>query len=167
MATEPNVQITEPTVETQEKTFTQADVDVLISKRLERERKKYPTDEEMTAFRTWQNDQQTDKDAIATLTGERDTARTELSKAQAQLEQYEHEKLLTAKGVPADDLDYYVFKIGKLVSDRKTFEQAAEEFLKESVQNKVRVDMTARLDGGKTSPTSNDAMNALIRGALK
>ena len=51
MADETNVQSTETTAIEQEKTFTQADVDALIQKRLERERKKFPNDEEMSATR--------------------------------------------------------------------------------------------------------------------
>lgn len=168
MAEEINVQTTETTATEPEKTFTQADVDALIQKRLDRERKKYPTEEELTAFRAWKGSQQTEKEKIATLTSERDTARTSLADAEAKLEQYEREKFLTSKGVPSDDLDYYAFKIGKLVTDKKSFESAAEEFLKDNAPNKVRVDMTAPLDRGKTAATTaNDAMNALIRGAFK
>ena len=43
-----NVQGTGTTAE-QEKTFSQSEVDSLIQKRLERERKKYPSDDELTA----------------------------------------------------------------------------------------------------------------------
>lgn len=166
---EPNVQATEPTsAQEPEKTFTQADVDALIQKRLDRERKKYPSEEELTAFRTWKESQQTEQEKWNTLTGERDTARSQLAAAQAELEQMKREKYLTGKGVPAEDLDYYAFKIGKLVTDTKTFEQAAEEFLKDNAPNKVRIDMTAPLERGKpVSTTANDAMNALIRGALR
>lgn len=166
---EDNVQVTETTTAQEpEKTFTQADVDTLIQKRLDRERKKYPSEEEMTAYRTWKASQETERDRWNALTGERDAAKTALATANAELEQLKREKFLTGKGVPADDLDYYVFKIGKLVTDSKTFEQAAEDFLKENAPNKVRVDMTAPLDRGKpAASTANDAMNALIRGALR
>ena len=53
MAEEINVQGTENTALEQEKTFTQADVDKMIQTRLDRERKKYPSEEEITAYRTW------------------------------------------------------------------------------------------------------------------
>lgn len=42
------------TAQEQEKTFTQAEVDTLIAQRLARERKKYPSPEELAAFHTWQ-----------------------------------------------------------------------------------------------------------------
>lgn len=151
-----------------EKTFTQAEVDALIGKRIAKAMKGMPTEEELNAFRSWKESQQTEQDKWNNLTKERDTARNELSTAQAELEQLKRENYLTGKGVPADDLDYYVFKIGKLVTDSKTFEQAAEDFLKDNSPNKVRIDMTAPLDRRKpAATTANDAMNALIRGAFK
>lgn len=169
MADETNVQSTESTTATeQEKTFTQADVDTLIEKRLARERKKYPSEDEMKSFRDWKESQQTEKDRWDALTKERDTARTDLASVQSELEQLKREKILVSKGVPAEDVDYYAFKIGKLVTENITFEKAAEEFLKENNPARVRVDMTAQVGSGKlTAKTGNEAMNALIRGAFK
>lgn len=166
MENEHNVQNTETTAEP-EKTFTQAEVDALITKRLDRERKKYPSEDEMTEFKAWKESQQTEKERWDALTGERDTARTALAAAEAELEQMKREKYLTGKGVPDSDLDYYSFKIGKMVDDSKSFEQAAEEFLAANAPSKVRVDMTAPLDSGKNlTVTANESMNALIRGAI-
>lgn len=163
-----NPVVQEPTPGTGgEKTFTQAEVDALIGKRVAKAMKGMPNEEELAAFRTWKESQQTEQERWNTLTTERDNAKTSLAAAMAKIEQFEREKLLTAKGVPADDLDYYVFKIGKLVTDDKTFEQAAEEFLKQNAPNTVRVDMAAQLASGKPTTNANDAMNALIRGALK
>ena len=65
MENEPNVQGTENTAPPQEKTFTQADVDKLIQTRLDRERKKYPSEEEITAYRTWKDSQQTEQERQA------------------------------------------------------------------------------------------------------
>ena len=48
-----------------EKTFTQADVDKMIAARLERERKKYPSEDEMTAYRSWKESQQTEQEKQA------------------------------------------------------------------------------------------------------
>lgn len=149
------------------KTFTQEEVDALIGKRIAKAMKGMPDEAELTAFRTWKESQQTEQDRWNNLTKERDTANTQLAVARAELEQFKREKLLLSKGVPADDVDYYSFKIGKMVTETKTFEQAAEEFMQENKPKSVRVDMSAQLGGGKQQPTANDAMNALIRGALK
>lgn len=164
--------ITNPTpaqepASTPEKTFTQAEVDTIIGKRLAKAMKGMPDEAELTAFRAWKENQQTEQERVNTLTTERDTARTQLTAAQAELEQYKREKLLLSKGVPANDVDYYAFKIGKLVNDSKTFEQAAEDFFKENNTGKVHVDLGAPLGGGSLNKTANEQMNALIRGALK
>lgn len=149
-----------------EKTFTQAEVDTLIGKRLAKAMKGMPSEEELSAYRVWKENQQTEKEKWDNLTKERDAGKAALTAAQAELEQLKREKMLLNKGVPADDVDYYTFKIGKLVSDGKTFEQAAEEFLKDSGPSHVRIDMAAQLGGGDKA-TANDTMNALIRGARK
>ena len=52
--------------------------------------------------------------------------RAELSKARERVTQLERERTLLSQGVPEEDLDYYVFKIGKLVSDEKDFDTAAK-----------------------------------------
>lgn len=151
-----------------EKTFTQADVDTIVARRLAKAQKGMPSDEELSAFRAWKDSQQTEQQRWDTLKGERDTARTELTAAQAKIEQYERERLLLAKGVSAEDVDYYAFKIGKLVTDSKSFEQAATEYLASSQpRSTVRVDLGGSLAGGAVKSTPNDAMNALIRGARK
>lgn len=152
---------------TPEKTFTQAEVDTLIGRRLAKAMKGIPDEAELTAFRAWKENQQSEQDRVNTLTSERDTARTQLTAAQAEIEQYKREKLLLSKGVPANDVDYYAFKIGKLVTDSKTFEQATEDFFKENNAGKVHVDLGAPLGGGSLNKTANEQMNALIRGALK
>lgn len=148
-----------------EKLFTQADLDNLISRRLSEERKKYPTEEEMTAFRSWQSKQETEAEK---LKKERNDISAELEKAKATIEQHSREKFLTGKGVSADDLDYYVYKIAQKVTDEKSFEAAAEEYLKEhKPAGKARVDMSGSLNGKSGEMTSDEQMNALIRGKFK
>lgn len=161
-----NVQTTGTAPQGQEKTFTQAEVNSMIQQRLERERKKYPSDDELSEFRTWKGSQQTEQERWNTLTSEKNMAQSQLEAVRAELEQYQRERLLISKGVPTDDVDYYAFKIGKLVSDGKTFEQAADEFLSGETMKNVRIDLSAKL-GTNAAPTGNDAMNALIRGARK
>lgn len=152
-----------------EKTFTQAEVDTIVAKRLAKAQKGMPGDEELTAFRAWKDSQQTEQQKWDALKMERDTAKTELTAAQAKIEQYEREKVLLGKGVSADDVDYYAFKIGKLVTEGKTFEQAAAEyFANNQPKGTVRVDLGGSLQqGGRAQATANDTMNALIRGARK
>lgn len=158
----------EPTAGEPEKTFTQAELETIVAKRLARATKGMPDEAELTEFRAWKDKQQTEQQRMNTLTQERDTARNDLAAAQAKVQQYEREKLMLSKGVSADDVDYYVFKAAQLVSDTKTFEQAADEFIAaHKPQNKVVLNLGGSLQPGGKSETANDAMNALIRGARK
>ena len=151
-----------------EKTFTQAEVDSIVGKRIAKAMKGMPGEEELTAFRTWKESQQTEKERWATLAKERDESRTALAEAQAKVEQFEREKFLLGKGVPAEDVDYYAFKIGKLVTDTTDFQKAAEGYLKDNPPaGTVQVDLAAPLGGGKPAKTENETMNSLIRGARK
>jgi len=150
-----------------EKTFTQADVDAIVAKRLAKAQKGMPDEAELSAFRAWKDTQLTEQQKMNTLTQERDTARNDLSAALAKVEQYERERLMLSKGVAAEDVDYYVFKAAKLVSDNKTFEQAADEVIKARQPQKQVVDLGGSLNGKNAPKTGNDAMNALIRGARK
>lgn len=160
----------EPTAgqEPQDKTFTQAELDAIVAKRLARATKGMPSDDELAAFRAWKDNQQTDQQRMNTLTQERDAAKTDLAAAQAKITQFERERLVMGKGVSAEDVDYIVFKAAQLVSDTKTFEQAADEVIKaRQPQNKVVVNLGGSLQGSNAAKTSNDTMNALIRGARK
>lgn len=153
---------------TPEKTFTQAEVDKMIGRRLSAAMKGMPGEEELSAFRAWKESQQTEKERWDALTRERDESETALSAAQAELEQYRREKFLLGKGVPTEDVDYYAFKIGKLVTDTTDFEKAAESYLKDNPPaGTVTVDLSAPLGGGQPAKNENEMMNSLIRGARK
>lgn len=147
-----------------EKKFSQAELDAIIGRRLSEERKKFPTDEEMNAFNAWKSAQQSEAEKLASMTVERDTANNNLKEANAKLAKYEHEKFLLTKGVEADDLDYFDYKISKMVTDGKTYEAAAEEFLKDKKPSIVRVDSGAGFGGGRGAPTASSLMNDIIRG---
>lgn len=165
MANETNVQSTETTATEQEKTFTQTDVDALIQKRLERERKKYPGEDELSAFRTWKESQQTEQERWNNLTKERDESRATLSAVQAELDQLKREKYVLSKGLTGDEAEFIAFKAAKMVDDKTTFEQAVDVLTAD--RKKTTFDWTAPAGGGSTKVGENDMMNALIRGALK
>lgn len=154
-----------------EKTFTQAELDSIVGKRIAKAMKGMPGEEELTAFRAWKESQQTEQERWDALTRERDEGKTVLAAAQSELEQLRREKYLIGKGVPAEDVDYYAFKIGQLVTDDTTFERVAEAFLTENAPQKpekaagtVRVDFGAPLGAGRTSMTMTDYINQRLRG---
>ena len=150
-----------------EKTFTQAEVDALIGKRVSAAMKKMPGEEELAAFHTWKNSQQTEQEKWQKLNDDFSAAQQEKEAALSELEQYKREKYLLTKGVKAEDADYYSFKAGKLVTDSMTFEQAVDELLKDKQPNTVTVVTAAPVGGSSAANTTNDQMNALLRGARK
>lgn len=148
----------EQTVNLGLRTFTQEQLDAIIARERTKATRGMFTGEQMAA-----------KDAnITTLTTERDNARAENAKLQAQLDALNHEKYLSGKGVPSEMLEFYAFKIGKLVDDKKTFEQAAEEYLKNNPPaGTVRMSTGGGVNaggGGAKPQTAGEIMNALIRG---
>lgn len=165
MADEINVQGTENTALEQGKTFTQADVDKLIQYRLERERKKYPSEEEITAYRTWKDGQQTEQERQAKRDKELADSKSALSAAQSELEQVKRDKYVLSKGLTGDDAEFIAFKALKMVDDKTTFEQAVDKLTEN--RQKVKFDWTAPAGGGEKPNATNAAMNSLIRGALK
>lgn len=148
---------------TPEKTFTQAEVDALIGKRLAKAMKGMPNEEELSAFRSWKDSQQTEQERWNTLTRERDESRTELSSAKAELEQMKREKYVLSKGISGEEAEFIAFKAGKMVDDKTTFEQAVDTLTGE--RKKTTFDWTAPVGDGQKKETN--MMNALIRGAFK
>lgn len=112
-------------------------------------------------FKAKQKAQQPDVNAI---TQERDDARREL-------QQLKNEKILTAKGVKADDLDYVLFKVNKLVDDKTDFTKAAEKFLKENPRyaggGTYRVSTSTGSDNQDTGGNVNMSINDRIRAAAR
>ena len=165
MAEEPNVQGTGITAPEQEKTFTQADVDKLIQTRLDRERKKYPSEEEITAYRTWKDSQQTEQERQAKQAKDLADSKAALSASQAEVEQLRRDKYVLSKGLTGEDAEFIAFKAMKMVNDKTTFEQAVDALT--ANRKKATFDWAAPTGGGTKENTANQQMNALIRGALR
>ena len=150
---------------TPEKTFTQAEVDAMIGKRLAKAMKGMPSEEELTAYRNWQAVQAGEKDRWDKLTGERDTLTGKLTATEAERDQLKRELYVLKKGLSGEEAEFIAFKAGKMVDDTTTFEQAVDALTAD--RRKATFDWTAPVGGGKPKTGENDVMNALIRGALK
>ena len=164
---EPNPTTTPaPTPEpTPAKTFTQEEVDAMIGKRLAKAMKGVPSEEELTAYRTWKNSQQTEQERQAKRDKELAESKSALSAAQSELEQVKRDKYVLSKGLTGDDAEFIAFKALKMVDDKTTFEQAVDKLTEN--RQKVKFDWTAPAGGGDKPNATNAAMNSLIRGALK
>lgn len=96
----------------------------------------------------------------------------DLDAANAKNQQYENEKILSGKGVKPEDLDYVTFKVNKMVTDKKDFKTAADEFLKENP--KFLANGGYKMSTGVTSgsaasgtETKNESINNMIRNAFR
>ena len=144
----------------EERTFTQAQINAIVAREKTKATKGLVSAEDMAA-----------KDAtIATLTSERDTARADLQKAQDELESFKREKILTGKGVPAEDVEFYSFKIAKLVNEDTTFEQSTDMVLAQyppRASHATRISTGGSLAGGTPhrAETPNEKINKMLRGA--
>lgn len=116
-----------------------------------------------TAINDFKAKRQAAQPNVSQITQERDDALKKVT-------QYENEKLLSSKGVKNEDLDYVAFKVSQMVTDKKDFKTAAEEYLKANPRftgkvYQVSTGVSSGNAGGGTG-TKNEQINAMIRGAF-
>ena len=150
---------------TPEKTFTQAEVDAMIGKRLAKAMKGMPSEEELTAYRTWKDGQAGEKERWDNLTGERDTLAGKLTSTESERDRLKRELYILKKGITGEEAEFIAFKAAKMVDGKTTFEQAVDALTAD--RKKTTFDWTAPVGSGSKKTGENDVMNALIRGALK
>ena len=85
-----------------------------------------------------------------------------------QIEDSKNRETLTKKGVSAEYVDYVAFEASKGVSDKVTFEKAADAFLKEhpaymAKSMRVTGGATSGADAGSHGGSGNQSMNDWIR----
>ena len=163
-----NTNPTNPINEPEEKTFTQAEVDKIVSARVARATKGMPSAEELTAYNAWKANQQTEAEKLHSAITERDNARAESATAKAEAESLKRALYIAKKGLEGEDAEFIAYKAEKMVSDTKTFEQSVDELTKDR-KEKARFDWAAQVGGGEGGKkyTENDVMNAFIRGARR
>ena len=121
-------------------------------------------DDITTAINDFKEKQKASQPNVSAIEKERDDAL-------AKVAQYENEKLLSAKGVRQEDLDYVAFKVNQLVTDKKDFKTAADEFLKANPRftGQAYRMSTGSTDGNAAGGTEskNELMNNMIRNAFR
>lgn len=114
-----------------EKTFTQSEVNALITARLERDRKGQPSKEELAEFHKWQDDQKSaEQKHTEALRAETDRANDAEKKAAA----LEAKLLATSKGVSPEAADDVVALASLKVGDDMPLDKAIDEVLKKYPQ---------------------------------
>ena len=121
-------------------------------------------DDITTAINDFKAKQKANQPNVSAIEKERDDALKELN-------QYKNEKILTGKGVRQEDLDYVAFKVSQLVTDKKDFNAAADEYLKANPRftGQVYRMSTGSTEGNASggTETKNEQMNNLIRNAFR
>lgn len=128
-------------------------------------RKQGMTEEQITtAIADFKAKQAANKPDVDAIEKERDDARKEL-------QQLKNEKILSAKGVRVEDLDYVMFKVEKLVDDKTDFKKAAEKFLKENPRftgaGSYKVSTSTGTETNGAGSNLNSSINNAIRAAIK
>ena len=109
--------------------------------------KKLPPKEKMDAFKKWEESQKTEADKQAETLKELETLRQEKLNTQ-------RENALLKKGINENDIDYVMFKVGKMEGE---FDDNLVEFLKENPKftAKEETKTVASTTGIKTSGVEN------------
>lgn len=108
--------------------------------------KKLPPKEKMDAFRKWEESQKTEADKQAEKDRELETAKQEALNAK-------RENALLRKGINEEDIDYVMFKVGKMEGE---FDENLVEFLKENPKFTTKEETkVASTTGVKTSGVEN------------
>ena len=123
------------------------------------------TEAEITAaISDYKTKQKANQPDVSAIEQERDSYK-------AEAEQLKNEKILSAKGVRAEDLDYVMFKVQKMVDDKTDFQKATEKFLKENPRyaggGTYRVSGTSSAENKGTGGNMNDSINDAIRRAIR
>lgn len=138
-----------------EKTFTQAELDKVISDRLARERAKMPAADKLKAFEEWQKSQQSEAEKAA----EREK---EFAKLQGEAETLKRENMAIKAGVNNGDVDYVLFKVGKMEGE---FADNLKTFLAENT--KYTEPETATVEGMKHKPPLSGGEDGVEAAFLK
>lgn len=128
-------------------------------------RKQGMSEQEITAaINDYKANKEKNKPNLDAVQKERDDALRELA-------QMKNEKILAGKGVKAEDMDYVMFKVEKLMDDKTDFTKAAEKFLKENPKytgaGAYRIDTSSGTEGNGAGGNMNSSINNAIRNAAR
>lgn len=123
---EPKTDSKDTTQATEEKTFTQAEVDKMIKDRLAREKKNQLSKDELEAYKAWKESQKTEEEKKNEALTNAEKARIAAEEKAAALEA---KVTALSKGVKADSVDDVVILAKALVTDEVTIEQAIDKVL--------------------------------------
>lgn len=110
--------------------------------------------------------------AMADYKANKDKNKPNVSALEQELAGLKSEKVLSGMKVRTEDLDYVTFKVNQLVTDKKDFKTAAEEWLKENPRYKesggyrVTTSTNSNSSGEAATTNPNEAINNMIRNSF-
>ena len=108
------------------KIFTQEELNKIVQERLDKEKKKMPSKEDLKAFKDWKESQKTEAEKQA-------EKEAEYQKTLNELNTLKQTNAVLEAGVNKDDADYVLFKVSKMEGD---FEENLTKFLKDNPKYK-------------------------------
>lgn len=150
---------TAPTDKQEEKKFTQAELDDTIKKRMARELKKFPSKDELEAFKQW-------KDEQTKSTEEEQTEPTE-NKRDDEVFALKSELALTKLGAKAEFIEFLTSKLDKMegedvVANAEKLKEENEQYF--GTKEKKKAASAPRMGNTKvTNQTVNETVNNMFR----
>lgn len=119
------------TPEPAEKTFTQAELDKIVTERVAREKAKFPTKEELAEYKKWRDENKTAEEKTAEEIKAANAAKTA---AEQRAADFEAKYTAMNKGVKSEAVEDVIALARVKVSDNVTLEQAIDEVIKKYPQ---------------------------------
>ena len=138
-----------------EKTFTQEELNKIVQERLDKEKKKMPSKEDLKAFKEWKESQKTEAEKQV----EKDA---EYQKTLNELNTLKQTNAVLEAGVNKDDADYVLFKVSKIEGD---FEENLTKFLKDNpkyLKQETQTEPKATGTSVKSISSKNDGVLGIL-----
>ena len=134
-----------------EKTFTQEELNKIVQERLDKEKKKMPSKEDLKAFKDWKESQKTEAEKQAEKEAKYQETLNELNTLK-------QTNAVLEAGVNKEDVDYVIFKVSKMEGE---FEENLTKFLKDNPKYKE-----SEPEGQKATGTQVKKINSQNDGVL-
>ena len=134
-----------------EKTFTQEELNKIVQERLDKEKKKMPSKEDLKAFKDWKESQKTAEEKQA-------EKEAEYQKTLNELNTLKQTNAVLEAGVNKDDVDYVLFKVSKMEGN---FDENLTKFLMDNPKYKE-----SEPEGQKATGTQVKKINSQNDGVL-
>ena len=138
-----------------EKTFTQEELNKIVQERLDKEKKKMPSKEDLKAFKDWKESQKTEAEKQAEKEAEYQRTLNELNTLK-------QTNAVLEAGVNKDDADYVFFKVSKMEGD---FEENLTKFLKDNpkyLKQETQTEPKATGTSVKSISSKNDGVLGIL-----